>query len=211
MAYRWFIGYPLNEQVPHFSTVSYNFKHRFNTASVECIFRWVLKAAADEGYLDREAHGKKPFDENNNGNDSGSGDNSGKSEMVEKTVSTTDPECGVFHKGEHKKVFAYEAHTACDKHNFILGVHVTPGNIHDSVAFDSLYDDICQHYPEHKIVAADSAYKTPWICKRIFESGRVLTSAYTRPKTKDGKPLTCYLLFCPVGVSGRRYTLPERS
>ena len=117
---------------------------------------------------------------------SGSGDNSGKPEMIEKTVSTTDPECGVFHKGEHKKVFAYEAHTACDKHNFILGVHVTPGNIHDSVAFDSLYDDICKHYPEHKIVAADSAYKTPWICKRIFESGRVLTSAYTRPKTKDG-------------------------
>jgi len=157
----------------------------------------------DEINKDRETHGKKPFDENNNGNDSGSGDNSGKSEMVEKTVSTTDPECGVFHKGEHKKVFAYEAHTACDKHNFILGVHVTPGNIHDSVAFDSLYDDICQHYPEHKIVAADSAYKTPWICKRIFESGRVLTSAYTRPKTKDGKPLTCYLLFCPVGVNGR--------
>ena len=39
MAYRWFIGYPLNEQIPHFSTVSYNFKHRFNTASVEYIFR----------------------------------------------------------------------------------------------------------------------------------------------------------------------------
>ena len=139
MAHRWFIGYPLNEQVPHFSTVSYNFKHRFNTASVECIFRWVLKAAADEEYLDtevifvdsthikasanlkkqvrkavlkeakryahelfdeinkgREAHGKKSFDENNNGNDSGRGDNSGESEMVEKTVSTTDPECGVF-------------------------------------------------------------------------------------------------------------------
>ena len=55
MAYRWFIGYPLNEQVPHFSTGSYNFKHRFNTASVEYIFRWVLKAAADEGYLDTEA------------------------------------------------------------------------------------------------------------------------------------------------------------
>lgn len=225
MVYWWFIGYPLNEQVPHFSTVSYNFKHRFNTASVEYIFRWVLKVAADEGYLDteaifvdgthikasanlkkqarkaapkeakryahelfdeintdREAHGKKPFDENNNGNDSGSGDNSGESEMVEKTVSTTDPECDVFHKGEHKKVFAYEAYTACDKHNFILGVHVTPGNIHDSVAFDSLYDDICQHYPEHKIVAADSAYKTPWICKRIFESGRVLTSFYLKPR-----------------------------
>lgn len=55
MAYRWFIGYPLNEHVPHFSTVSYNFKHRFDTGSVEYVFRWVLKAAADEGYLDTEA------------------------------------------------------------------------------------------------------------------------------------------------------------
>lgn len=55
MAYRWFIGYPLNEPVPHLSTVSYNFKHRFNTASVECVFRWVLKATADEAYLDTEA------------------------------------------------------------------------------------------------------------------------------------------------------------
>ena len=35
LAYRWFIGYPLNEAVPHFSTVSYNFKHRFNHATVE--------------------------------------------------------------------------------------------------------------------------------------------------------------------------------
>ena len=61
-----------------------------------------------------------------------------------------------------------------------------PGNVHDNVAFDPLYDYLCQYYPEHKIVAADSAYKTPWICKRIFESGRVLTSAYTRPKTKAG-------------------------
>jgi len=26
MAYRCFIDYPLNEQIPHFSTVSYNFK-----------------------------------------------------------------------------------------------------------------------------------------------------------------------------------------
>ena len=29
VAYRWFIGYSLNKNVLHFSTVSYNFKHRF--------------------------------------------------------------------------------------------------------------------------------------------------------------------------------------
>ena len=55
LAYRWFIGYRLNEAVPHFSTVSYNFKHRFNHGTVEYVFRWVLKAAAEEGYLDTEA------------------------------------------------------------------------------------------------------------------------------------------------------------
>lgn len=136
LAYRWFIGYPLNEAVPHFSTVSYNFKHRFNHATVEYVFRWVLKAAAEEGYLDteaifvdgthikasanlkkqakkavpkqakrytkelfdevnkdREEHGKKPFS-----------DDSDKKPPQEKetVVSTTDPESGVFHKGEHK-------------------------------------------------------------------------------------------------------------
>ena len=55
LAYRWFIGYPLHEAVPHFSTVSYNFKHRFNSSTVEFVFRWILKAAADEGYLDTKA------------------------------------------------------------------------------------------------------------------------------------------------------------
>ena len=54
LVYRWFIGYPLNEAVPHFSTVSYNFKHRFNQGAVEYVFRWVRKAAAEEGYLDTE-------------------------------------------------------------------------------------------------------------------------------------------------------------
>lgn len=229
LAYRWFIGYPLNEAVPHFSTVSYNFKHRFNQGTVEYIFRWVLKAAAEEGYLDteaifvdgthikasanlkkqakkavpkeakryaeelfdevnrdREKHGKKPFSDDNN--------DQKPREEKEVVTSTTDPESGLFHKGEHKKCFAYEAHTSCDKHNFVLGVHVTPGNVHDSVAFDPLYDELCEMYPEHQIVVADSAYKTPWICKRIFGSGRVLSTSYIRPKTKkNGYPWWMYV------------------
>ena len=237
LAYRWFIQYPLNEAVPHFSTVSYNFKHRFNSKTVEYVFRWILKAAAEEGYLDTSAifvdgthikasanlkkqakkqvpqeakryarelfaevnkdrteHGKKEFPEKPNGRNGASrGDDSTKddssqeaSETKEVVVSTTDPESGLFHKGEHKKCFAYEAHTACDKHGYILEAEVTPGNVHDSVAFDPLYDKLCERYPEHKTVVADSAYKTPWICKRIFDSNRVLSTAYKRPMTKKG-------------------------
>ena len=55
VAYRWFIGYPLNEQVPHFSTVSYNFKHRFTSGTIEHVFRWILSRAAEEGFLDTNA------------------------------------------------------------------------------------------------------------------------------------------------------------
>lgn len=222
LAYRWFIGYSLSEAIPHFSTVSYNFKHRFNGETVEKIFRWVLSAAADEGYLDtealfvdgthikasanmkkqakkvvpreakryseelfneineeRERHGQKPLKKEDDDDDD-------HPDTYEITISTTDPESGVFHKGEHRKCFAYEAHTACEKNNFVIEVEVTAGNVHDSVAFDSLYDRICENYPDHQIIVADSAYKTPWICKRIFGSGRVLSTAYKRPQTKSG-------------------------
>ena len=219
IAYRWFIGYSLNKTVPHFSTVSYNFKHRFSAETIENIFRWILQEAAKAKFInseaifidgthikananlkksykkivpveakryakelaeevnrDREEHGKKPFKNN--------AEESPKTKTI--TVSDTDPESGIFHKGEHKKCFAYEAHTACDKNNFILGVNVTPGNIHDSVAFHDLYNDILKHFPEHKAVVADSAFKTPYICKTVFDNGKVLSSAYKRPMTKKG-------------------------
>ena len=29
VAYRWFIGYLMNKEIPHFSTISYNFKHKY--------------------------------------------------------------------------------------------------------------------------------------------------------------------------------------
>ncbi len=62
--------------------------------------------------------GKKPIEDDDDENQ-GSG---GSQETAEKTVSTTDPDCGMFVKGEHERQFAYEAHTACDKHGFVLGL-----------------------------------------------------------------------------------------
>ena len=55
IAYRWFCGYLLNEQTPHFSTLSYNFKHRFNEEVVENIFFWILSEINNAGYLSPEA------------------------------------------------------------------------------------------------------------------------------------------------------------
>ncbi len=213
IAYRWFLGYLMNETTPHFSTISYNFKHRFTPETIERIFYWILDEINSAGYLspeavfvdgthikananikkvvkkavpkaakiyeeqlmeeineDRENHDKKPFD-----ND--------KKPPEEKIIneSTTDPESGVFHKGEHKKCLAYSAQTACDKHGYVMDVTVNSGNVHDSVAFDGLYDRVTEHFPEVEAVVADAGYKTPWICKKIIDDGRIPVLPYKRP------------------------------
>lgn len=240
--YRWFLGYRIQEETPHFSTISYNFRHRFTEETVNQIFDWILGEIAQAGYLahgavfvdgthikananikkvvkeevpvaakryaeelmaevnaDREAHGKKPFaddGEDDDSNDSPSAppkkkrDNTSKKKLKKRkkeakkktvTKSKTDPDCGLFVKGDHKKQLAYEAHTACDIHGYVLDVEVTPGNVHDSVAFDDVYDAVTEKFPQVKTVVADSAYKMPHICKKVFADGRVLSTAYKRP------------------------------
>ena len=132
----------------------------------------------DEINRDRESHGKKPLKDN---------DDDGTPPPTKNVkVSTTDPECGLFHKGEHEKMFAYTAHVACDKHNFILGCDVSAGNVHDSVMFDGLYRNVLGRFPEIETAALDSGYKTPWIMKQIFDSGRKAATPRKGPMTKKG-------------------------
>ena len=232
VAYRWFLGYTMSQQLPHFATISYAFRHRFTAEVIEGVFRWILEEVARAGYLsaevvfvdgthikananlkkqvkkaipvaakryqeqldeeieaDRAAHGKKPLkkDDDDDGLSA-----PGKQKIV--AESTTDPESGVFHKGEHKKCFAYEAHTACDRRGYILETEITPGNVHDSVAFDTVFERLKAHYPEVQFVTADAGYKTPWICKQIFDSGKIPSLPYKRPMTKKGNlPWNAYV------------------
>lgn len=215
IAYRWFLGYFLNEPIPHFATISYIFKHCFQEDTIEKVFTWILFEAQRSSYLapevvfidsthikananinkkmkraiptaartyeeqlfkeineDRQAHGKKPFDK-----DKG---NRGPSKQKEITVSTTDPESGMFHKGEHKRCFAYGAHTVCDRNNFILDTVVTSGNVHDSAVFDTLYKKVTDQFSEIQTVTMDAGYKTPWICKRVLDDGRVPSLPYNK-------------------------------
>ena len=50
-AYRWFLGYTLQEETPHFSTVSFHFRRRFTEDTVNQIFAWILEEVAQAGYL----------------------------------------------------------------------------------------------------------------------------------------------------------------
>jgi transposase len=127
---------------------------------------------------DRKAHGKKPLKDKD--------DDDRNPPSKEVTVSTTDPDCGIFRKGEHEVQFAYETHTACDAHGFVLDYEVTAGNVHDSIAFDAVYDKVTEKFPGIQTITMDSAYRTPWICKRVFGDDRKASLPYKRPMTKDG-------------------------
>ena len=138
------------------------------------------KQLMEEINADREEHGKKPFD--------GDDQNGSEKPVEEKIVteSTTDPESRVFHKGEHKKCFAYEAHTACDRYGYVMDVEVTAENVHDSVAFPKLYRKLLNRFPDIEKVVADAGYKIPYIAKLIIDSGRIPVFPYKRPMGKDG-------------------------
>ena len=43
ICYRWFLGYTLQEETPHFSTVSYNFRHCFTEETVDKVFAYFYR------------------------------------------------------------------------------------------------------------------------------------------------------------------------
>lgn len=124
--------------------------------------------------------------------------------------SKTDPDSGYYHKGEHEKCFAYTHQAFSDGNGFVLECSTNPGNMHDSVAFDEVYDELMEDYEEEiDNVCLDSGYNTPAICKKIEDTKKQALMPYTRAKgRKDkelfskkeyeyNKELDCYV--CPTG------------
>lgn len=137
ISYRWFLGYGLLDEIPHFATVSYAFCKRFPEELTDEIFEHILVKALNNRMLDpsaifidgthikasankkkfqkkqvakvakvytdqlrrevnaeREKLGKKPIKDDDEQDPSQGG--GGSQEITEKTVSTTDPDCGMF-------------------------------------------------------------------------------------------------------------------
>lgn len=133
---------------------------------------------------DRAKEGKKPLKDKGDDDPDGGGS---PIEVKEVTVSTTDPECGLFYKGEKERCFAYSAHVACDRNNFILGLTTSPGNVHDSLVFTDIYSKVKSRFGEEiESVVVDAGYKTPGICREIIDDGKIPVMPYKRPMTKQG-------------------------
>lgn len=96
--------------------------------------------------------------------------------------STTDPESGLYHKGEHEKCFAYSHQTFCDKNNFVLASVTVPGNVHDSVSFYEAYNVLEEKFKDRiKNVCLDAGYNVGHICRAIYKNGEQPVLPYHRP------------------------------
>ena len=162
-------------------------KKKYQKKQVAKAARVYAKRLREEVNEERAKLGKPPVEEDDE--DDNTPPSGGVSEQA---ISTTDPECGMYHKGEHEKQFAYEAHTVCDRRGMVLGVEVTAGNVHDSVAWDSVYEQVTNRFPEIQYVTMDAGYKQPWIARRILED-------FSYEEEKDR-------LLCPQGQALRHTT-----
>jgi hypothetical protein len=170
------------------------------TLPVKKTVRHYETALQEEIARDREAHGKRPLRDKNESDDPddsssmNASDEENQSEQKTGTAgeykdqktSTSDPESGWFHKGEHKSVFAYSIQCACDQNGWITNYTIGPGNEHDSSAFWELYHQLMLKESAPQTIVADAGYKTPAIARQLILDGITPNFPYTRPHTKDG-------------------------
>ena len=94
-------------------------------------------------------------------------------EKKEIKVSKTDLDSGYMIRDGKPEGFFYLDHRTVDlKYNLITDVHVTSGNVHDSVPYLSRLDRQRERFGfEVEAVALDSGYLTTPICKGLQERG----------------------------------------
>lgn len=233
IAHRWFLGYGLDEKLPHFSDFSKTYTRKFSkeieikdkAGNIICkktifaiLFEKVLEKAEEGHFLylrhiyedsthikanankrkvekiEIEEERKKYQDQLDKEIDEYCKEHDlnqpkpVKLEKKTKKVSTTDPDSGVFNKGEHEVQVAYLAQTICDDNGIILSTKVNPANLHDSTTFEEPYNEVIGKYGvgDGKIcsIGLDAGFKVPVVIKTVLESGVTPLLPYTCPKGK---------------------------
>ena len=138
-----------------------NIKKHKETAKIGAkIYDEQLRKEIDE---DRKSRGKKPFKDNNDYDDNTpSSGASGATREI--TVSNTDPDSGIFRKGDHKVEFAYTTHTACDRNGFVLGNVTTDRNGYRQYESNPIICSSCPHLKKctHSLNHQKVAIKHIW-------------------------------------------------
>ncbi|HHX68632.1 MAG TPA: IS1182 family transposase [Gallicola sp.] len=210
-AYRWYLGFDFSDPIPHYSTFSQNYRRRFADSNIFSeIFEEILKQVIKKGLLSEDTifvdsthikayANKRKADEKYVKEDTNRyvkalqdelnkiRTEEGKKEINFNTVkkvavSRTDPESGMFHKGEKEKQFAYSVQTACDKNGWIVGCKTYPGNVNDNNAGVDFIIPYLEKHPKVDYTLMDAGYTGSLIINEILNRGRVPIVPYVRPK-----------------------------
>ena len=127
---------------------------------------------------DREAHGKPSLPP----------EDTDKTESKTIKVSTTDSDAGYMVREGKPKGFYYLDHRTVDgRYALITDIHVTPGNVHDSVPYLSRLDRMRQHFGFNvEAVGLDAGYYTAAICTGLEERHIYGVMGYRRPNKGAG-------------------------
>lgn len=212
-AYKWFLGFDVNDEVPHFSTFSKNYYRRFKDSTVfEEIFNGILAQVIkynliksdnifiDSTHIKAYANKHKIREEIINEsttkyvsalqdeiNEERINDNKTPINFTkEKKVikSLNDPDCGMFHKGEKERQLAYSAQVVCDDNSWILTSQTFPANLHDGVASQETILNYLDSNKDVKVAVMDAGYDNPVLLHQIFMRNVLPLIPYRRPKGK---------------------------
>ena len=203
LAFKWFVGLPVNSLPPDHSTFTY-FRERLGPKRFEEIFNRIVQQARDKGLIDdrlkiidsthieskvntnrltkefKEKLEKNPDDLQDQGID--------KSNYIDKT--SPDPEARFGRKSDAKKFYGYKEHIRIDGGSEIIEkIKVTPGNIKDEKMLEPLMEDIRpirKHSKKNPKILADKGYD----CKRnhqIIEKEHHCQSFIILKKNRKGK------------------------
>lgn len=170
--------------------------------------KWIKARAASSSrdYLDaldqaveedRVARGKKPLSPR-----------SSEPETREIKQSTTDPDSGYMVRDGKPKGFFYLDHRTVDGQcNIITDVHLTPGNVHDSLPYLGRLDRQKERFGfEIRSVGLDAGYFTAGICKGLEDRQIYGVIGYRRPTHRKGY---FYKREYHYDAEQDRYTCPE--
>ncbi|QQZ64590.1 transposase (plasmid) [Paenibacillus sonchi] len=109
-------------------------------------------------------------------------------EEKEIKVSKTDPDSGYMIRDVKPEGFFYLDHRTVDmKYDLITDVHVTPGNVHDSVLYLSRLDRQQKRFGfQVEAIALDSGYLTTPICRGLQSRNIFAVIALRRLHSKQG-------------------------
>ncbi|WP_420864290.1 IS1182 family transposase [Thalassolituus pacificus] len=128
----------------------------------------------------------------------------------EKTIkqSTTDPDSGYMVRDQKPKGFFYLDHRTVDgKANIITDVHITAGNVHDSVPYIGRLERQQKRFGFNiKAVGLDAGYNSAAICKQLEDKQIFAAIAYRRLNHKAGM---FYKREFEYDAENNHYTCPE--